>query len=70
MFTHRFDKDMFMITYNFNNIVKVKMDLLVIDPYVSEGNVVLASLLDAPAKLDKIKTDYKKGILSLSLIHI
>ena len=69
MFTHRFDKDMFMITYNFNNIVKVKMDLLVIDPYVSEGNVVLASLLDAPAKLDKIKTDYKKGILSYTRVE-
>lgn len=63
MFTKRYEKDMYAITYDFNNTVKIKMDLLVIDPYETRGNVILASMVDAPAKLDKVRADYKKGIL-------
>ena len=63
MFTKRYNQDMYAITYDFNNTVKIKMDFLVLDPSETRGNVVLASMVDAPAKLDKVRADYKKGIL-------
>lgn len=63
MFKNRFDADMYAVTYDLTNVIKTKMDLVAIDQTTLNGDVILASFLDAPAKLDKIRADYKKGIL-------
>ena len=52
-----------------NNIVSINSDLVVIDPKETKGNVIMMSLIDAPAKLDKIRADYNKSILGNMSIY-
>lgn len=46
------------------NTIRIKTDFIALDPYKTKGNLIMMSLVDAPAKLDKIRADYKKNSLT------
>lgn len=48
------------------NTIKANTDLIVVDQYAERDNLVMISLLDAPAKIDKIQADYRKNALGVS----
>lgn len=50
------------------NEIRTKVDFMAVDPYKEEGNVIIFSSVDAPAKLDKLRADYNKGILKRGYI--
>lgn len=52
-----------------NNIVGMNSDLVIIDTNETKGNVIMLSLIDAPAKLDKVRADYNKSILGSMKIY-
>lgn len=62
------EKDFFVLDCGINT-VRIKTDFIALDPYETKGNLIMASFVDAPAKLDKIRADYKKNTLN-SLILI
>lgn len=46
------------------NTIRIKTDFIALDPYKTKGNLIMMSLVDTPAKLDKIRADYKKNSLT------
>ena len=57
------EKDCYILDHGINTI-RIKTDFIVLDPYETKGNLIMMSLVDAPAKLDKIRADYKKNSLT------
>lgn len=68
MFDKRIIKKFFLENYDLNNIVNINCDFLVLDQNEKRGNLIMASLLDAPAKLDKIRADYLKNTLGQMIV--
>lgn len=57
------EKDCYILDCGINT-VRIKTDFIALDPYETKGNLIMMSLVDAPAKLDKIRADYKKNSLT------
>ena len=57
------EKDCYILDYGVNT-VRIKTDFIALDPYETKGNLIMMSLVDAPAKLDKMKADYRKNSLT------
>lgn len=60
MFKNRFNIECHLEDYGVNN-VRINTDFIAIDQFESKGNLIMMSLVDAPAKLDKLKADHKKA---------
>lgn len=57
-----YEKNIFL-QFNGENRIKVNTDFIVLDPDVTYGNIIMASILDARSKIDKIHADLKKNTI-------